>query len=166
MSMKPVRGIILVADRDLIAVVRERPEVAQGIGRPVLEHRGDLYLDGAEMTDGSGRRTTLLIYRGRDGIEDMDWEPEELAKLQDLGVGRCSHLAEGNSTDMAIRLIEALAQHARVAVDNDYGVLLSAEEFRALGPERQAEFVVGAGDFYRLGPVADLEEAAGTQGVG
>lgn len=167
MSMKPVRGVILVADRDLIAVVREQPEVAREIGRPVLEPNGDLFLDGPETPDDPRRRTVLLIYRGHGGVEGMDWEPDELARLQGLGVGHCAHVVEGNSTSLAARLIGALAQHARLAVDNDYGVLLSAEEFRALGPERQAEFIVGAGDFYRLGPIAGLEgSGAGTHDAG
>lgn len=135
MSLKPV-WIILAASTDLVKLAEKHlagkfPEqVAKG------------YKFGFSITNEIGAR--LFLHDGGP-VKDWEWEEKERAQLEAWGLTDFVHTVESKDPGLTIELIARLRELTDLAVDDDMGTVLKAQDFLALAPDQQVSFVIGNG---------------------
>ena len=144
MSLKPV-WIVLAADRDLVAVARDRPDLARDVpGLEVVPGEGVSVTGPGDGQGDEAQRTMLIMHASSGDPGAIGWEADEVSELRRMRVYVHAHGVEARSASLTARLICALAPHCRLAVDNDFGGLMEAAGFCALGHEAQVAFIQAA----------------------
>lgn len=136
---------ILVADRDLVEVMHDHPELADvvpGLHVSASAKSIEIGVYGEVRPEGiSTERYLRAEPVGMVDDEPSDWEPEQRALLERLGPFTHVFYVEATSAPLTCELICALAPHCRLAVDNDFGGILGAAAFCALDRAAQVDFV-------------------------
>ncbi|MBO9468457.1 hypothetical protein J7443_24755 [Tropicibacter sp. R15_0] len=137
MSIKPV-WIILTAQKDLVKLA----------GHHLVDQFPNYAIQPNSDTFGlvKNNRAQLFLRGGGSENDSLDeYEPQERAQLKEWNLTRFSHAVESRDPSLTIDLIERLSKLTDLAIFDDMGLLLRAEEFKALKPEQQVSFLIGNG---------------------
>ena len=137
MSIKPI-WIVLTALKDLVKLA----------GHHLLNQFPDHDVQPNSDTFGliKENRAQLFLRGGGTESDSLDeYEPHERAQLEEWNLMRYSHAIESRDTHLTIRLIALLSKMTDLAIYDDMGLLLRAEEFNALTRDQQVSFVIGNG---------------------
>lgn len=137
MSIKPV-WIVLTAQRDLVKLA----------GLHLVDQFSNYAVQPNSDTFGLVKDNRAQLFLRGGGAEDDsldEYEPHERAQLEEWNLTRYSHAVESRDPSLTIELIERLTKLTDLAIFDDMGLLLRAEQFNALTRDQQVSFVIGNG---------------------